>query len=141
MPRLTVRSTLPICLVAACVSERARAVQQLGSGGVTAWVKIVGTLAGVGSGDMLTYPACRLDFNGRQCNKKVQASGDESGLFFCGRCQQSCQPMYRYLLNLSLVDFTGQLEHVSVFGELGDTVMGMNADEAHEVRLLPCSVG
>lgn len=108
-------------------------MQHLGTGGNAAWVKMVGTLAGVGSGDTLTYPACRLDFNGRQCNKKVQPGGDDSGLFFCSRCQQSCQPMYRYLLNLNLVDFTGGLEHVSVFGELGDTVMGMNADDAHEV--------
>lgn len=109
-------------------------MQRLGSGGVPAWVKVVGVLAGTGNNDVLTYPACRLDYNGRQCNKKVQSADDGSDTFYCSRCNQNCVPMYRYLLQLQFVDFTGVMEGISVFGELGDTVMGMTADEAHQVR-------
>ena len=109
-------------------------MQRLGSGGVPAWVKVVGVLAGTGNNDVLTYPACRLDYNGRQCNKKVQSADDGSDNFYCSRCNQNCVPMYRYLLQLQFVDFTGVMEGISVFGELGDTVMGMTADEAHQVR-------
>lgn len=89
-------------------------------------------LSGVVNNDNLTYAACRLDFNGRQCNKKV-TDDDGTGMFYCQRCNQTCQPMYRYLLNLKYVDFTGALESVSAFGESGDAVMGMTADEAHQV--------
>eukprot|EP00892_Ulva_mutabilis_P012722 jgi/Ulvmu1/9822/UM056_0063.1 len=106
--------------------------ENLGSGGVTAWVKTVGVLSGVVNNAALTYPACRLDFNGRQCNKKVAPADDDTGLFYCSRCAQSCEPMYRYLLTVRFLDFTGELAEVSAFGDTGDAVMGMTADEAHQ---------
>ena len=83
--------------------------------------------------DPMTYPACWEDFNGRKCQKKMTDNSDESGQFYCERCGVSGKPMYRFLLNIAFQDFTGQLENVSVFGDLGEAVVGITAEEAHEV--------
>jgi hypothetical protein len=84
----------------------------------------------------MTYPACWEEYNSRKCQKKMQDNNDGSGNFYCERCAKASVPMWRFLLQCSFSDFTGTLEHVSIFGEAGDSVMGMTAGEVHEVRSL-----
>lgn len=95
-------------------------------------MKIAGALAAVRESP-LTYPACPLERNGRTCNKKLQSNDDGSDMFTCETCAQSTMPVYRYVLNCQLVDFEGSKEHVSTFGDQGESLMKMPADQAHQV--------
>lgn len=57
------------------------------------------------------------------------------GTYYCERCAVSGQPTWRYLLELSISDFEGNLEKMSCFGDSGDAVLnGIPADQAHAVR-------
>jgi hypothetical protein len=109
-------------------------MQHLGSD-QPAWVKVAGALFGVRP-TPLTYPACPLERNGRTCNKKLQAMDDGSGDFHCETCGQNTPPTYRYVLSCHMVDFEGSREHVSAFGEQGEMLMKMPADQAHAVRIV-----
>ena len=66
--------------------------------------------------DTIAYPACTLQYNGKQCNKKVAegSSGDGPGQWYCDRCTAHCQAEWRYMLNLRLEDHTGT-EWVTAF--------------------------
>ena len=76
---------------------------------VAAWLTHIKT-------DTIAYPACTLQYNGKQCNKKVAegASGDGPGQWYCDRCTAHCQAEWRYMLNLRLEDHTGT-EWVTAF--------------------------
>lgn len=87
--------------------------------------------------ETMTYPACDQDYNGRKCQKKMTDLQDPEGLYNCDRCGTPSLPNWRYLLNCRFADFTGTLEHVSIFGEAGEAIMGMPATQAHEVRASP----
>lgn len=100
--------------------------------GDTVWVRCVATIMSIRF-DPIVYPACNGDYNGRTCQKKMGDQGD--GSWCCERCGSTAPPTWRYLLNLSVSDFTGRLEGLSAFGETGEAVMdGMTATRAHEVR-------
>ena len=77
---------------------------------VQAWLTHIKT-------ETIAYPACTLQYNGKQCNKKVQESGQGDGQWYCERCAGNCQAEWRYMLNLKLEDHTGMawvtLFHVS----------------------------
>lgn len=109
-------------------------MQHLGSDQAT-WVKITGSLYGVRTSP-LTYPACPLERNGRTCNKKLQNNDDGTGEFHCEMCGQNSIPEYRYVLSCHLVDFEGGREHVSAFGDQGESLMKMPAGQAHEVGIV-----
>jgi hypothetical protein len=111
------------------------ALQFLGSSGAV-WVKIVGSLISIRSRP-LTYAACSLPRDGRTCNKKLVPNSDGSDLMYCDTCQQECTPVYRYLLSMGFADFEGVRENVAAFGEAGDEVMKMTAEQAHQVPLPP----
>lgn len=106
-------------------------VQRLGMG-PAAWIKLPATLFTLRD-EPLMYPACMADKpDGRKCQKKMQENGD--GSWGCPSCGAQGQPMWRYLLNMSIQDHTGQLMNVSAFGESGEPVMdGMTATEAQAV--------
>lgn len=110
-------------------------MQALGKNDV-AWVKVSGVMVSVKT-ETMTYPACDQDYNGRKCQKKMTDLQDPEGLYNCDRCSTSSLPNWRYLLNCRFADFTGTLEHVSIFGEAGEAIMGMPATQAHEVRASP----
>ncbi len=76
---------------------------------VAAWLTHIKT-------DTIAYPACTLQYNGKQCNKKVveASSGDGPGQWYCDRCTAHCQAEWRYMLNLRLEDHTGT-EWVTAF--------------------------
>lgn len=82
--------------------------------------------------DTLAYPACNneISSNGRGpsfCNKKVIQEGD--GSWRCERCNLTYpEPHYRYILNCSIVDHTGQI-WVTLFDEDATKLFGMSAGE------------
>lgn len=76
---------------------------------VAAWLSHIKT-------ETIAYPGCTLQYNGKQCNKKVTDAGGAGGdmAWYCERCGQHCQAEYRYMLNLQLEDHTGK-EWVTAF--------------------------
>ena len=76
---------------------------------VNAWLSHIKT-------ENFAYPACTLQYNGKQCNKKVSDSGGGAGdmQWYCERCGSYCQAEWRYMLNLQLEDHTGK-EWVTAF--------------------------
>jgi hypothetical protein len=63
----------------------------------------------------IAYPACTLQYNGKQCNKKVTDNGGEgSSRWFCERCNASCEADWRYMLSIQIEDHSGK-EWVTAF--------------------------
>lgn len=58
--------------------------------------------------------------------KKLQDQGD--GHWYCQACNGSGPPDYRYILSLTLDDFTDQRQ-VTAFGEAGEQLLGCTAGE------------
>merc|ERR1711879_394388 len=77
------------------------------------------------------YPACSLQRNGRQCNKKVTLTDD--GIGWCETCQQKCQPEYRWILQVTIADMTGN-KWITAFGDTGDKILGMSANQVKELE-------
>jgi len=79
--------------------------------------------------DNFSYPACP----GANCNnKKVTPLGD--GTFQCEKCNIAHEkPNHRYILSLNVVDFTNH-QWLTCFDETARIVMGMDANELHELR-------
>lgn len=77
--------------------------------------QIVCTITFVKS-DPIAYPACTLQYNGKQCNKKVTDSGGGDGpnRWWCERCSAACEAEYRYMLSLNIEDHSGK-EWVTAF--------------------------
>jgi replication factor A1 len=78
------------------------------------------------------YPACTLEFNGKQCNRKVTKSSD--GTWYCDRCTLSlpkCE--YRYLLMCQLQDHTGTT-YATAFQEAGTKIIGYSAEDFFILR-------
>ena len=75
------------------------------------------------------YPAC----SSAECNKKVTDMGD--GTWRCEKCDVSHpRPQYRYILQVSVQDHTGQL-WLSCFDDVGKTIMnGKTADEVMAIK-------
>ena len=51
-----------------------------------------------------------------------------NGAWSCPQCNSEGPPDYRYILSLTLDDFTGQRQ-VTAFGEAGEQLMGCTAAE------------
>jgi len=77
-------------------------------------------------GENTSYPACSLQRNGRLCNKKVTLTDDNLG--WCETCQAKCKPEYRWILQITACDHTGE-RWITCFGDIGDSIMGMTANE------------
>jgi hypothetical protein len=106
-------------------------MQLLGSHGQPAWVKVPAVIFTMRF-ERMTYPACTGERAGKMCQKKMIPQ--DNGSYYCESCQREGQPTWRYLLNMSIIDFDSQLQNVSVFGETGESVMnGLTADRVHEV--------
>ncbi|RCV15552.1 hypothetical protein SETIT_3G065300v2 [Setaria italica] len=95
------------------------------------WITVKGTVSHLNT-DNFCYPACTMEVNGRQCNKKVINNGD--GTWHCDRCDQSlpnCE--YRYLLMCQIQDHTG-LTYANAFQEAGVEIMGCSAEELYNMK-------
>ncbi|CAL5229462.1 g12788 [Coccomyxa viridis] len=106
----------------------------MGAGGATSWVQVAAWLTHIKT-DTIAYPACTLQYNGKQCNKKVveASSGDGPGQWYCDRCTAHCQAEWRYMLNLRLEDHTGT-EWVTAFQEEAKALVGRSAEEMQQLK-------
>jgi len=69
------------------------------------------------------YPACP------SCRKKVE---EEGGRFTCSVCGDVKEPEYRMLYKITVDDGSGSIR-ATLFGETGEELLGMTAEEAHEL--------
>ncbi|OEL18502.1 Replication protein A 70 kDa DNA-binding subunit C [Dichanthelium oligosanthes] len=82
--------------------------------------------------DNFCYPACTLELNGKQCNKKV--TGNDEWSWYCGRCNQRPENIeHRYLLMCQIQDHTGTA-HATAFQEAGEAIVGYTAHELFMIR-------
>ncbi|TGZ83991.1 replication factor-a protein [Ascodesmis nigricans] len=76
----------------------------------------------------ISYPACLTE----KCNKKVRMV--DEGSWQCDKCNQMYpHPNYRYIMSVSVNDAFGQL-WLSCFDDVGKMIMGVSADELHELH-------
>ncbi|CAK0787257.1 hypothetical protein CVIRNUC_010475 [Coccomyxa viridis] len=106
----------------------------LGTAGNTAFVQVAAWLSHIKT-ENIAYPACTLQYNGKQCSKKVQDSGGGQGdmQWYCERCAAYCQAEYRYMLSLQLEDHTGK-EWVTAFQDEAKALVGRSADEMQALK-------
>ena len=80
----------------------------------------------------LCYPACPLQNGERVCQKKLRRD-DHSGVWTCerhsGETIESAD--WRYMFSMQLADHSGE-QWMSVFGDKGDTIFGLSANEMKE---------
>ncbi|KAA8901948.1 hypothetical protein FN846DRAFT_780784 [Sphaerosporella brunnea] len=78
--------------------------------------------------DNISYPACLSE----GCNKKVLMIDDDS--WRCEKCNITHpKPQYRYIMTISVTDAFGQA-WFNCFDDIGRMIMGMSADELHEIK-------
>ncbi|KAL6841011.1 hypothetical protein ACP4OV_029271 [Aristida adscensionis] len=103
----------------------------LGQEGKTDWITVKGSISYLNT-ENFCYPACTVEANGRQCNKKVTNNGD--GTWFCERCDQAlpnCE--YRYLLQCQIQDHTG-VTYATAFQEGGTEIIGCSANDLSAMK-------
>ncbi len=86
-------------------------------------VEICGFVVQVGQ-TAPVYPSCP------ECMKKVQET--EKGKFACPQCGPVKKPQYRMLYKVTIDDGTGSIR-TTLFGEAGELLLGMSADEAQKL--------
>ena len=105
----------------------------LGLGNETAWVQAVCYIV-YARNENFSYPACTLEYNGKQCNKKLSnATGDvnnpDPNGWFCDRCNaKPMEPEHRYVLSCQLGDYT-DATWVTAFNETGPSLLGVDAGQ------------
>ena len=98
------------------------------------WVQALVSISYVNP-ERFSYPACKLDYNGRPCNKKVTQS-DEPGAqgWFCERCNATNDaPDYRYILSVKGMDHCGE-SWMTAFQESAPSITGIGANELMELK-------
>lgn len=89
--------------------------------------------------DNFCYPACNNEVNATSrgpspCNRKVIQQSDNS--WRCERCNLSYdEPHYRYILNCSIMDHTGQL-WATLFDDEAKKLFNMSAGELMQLKQL-----
>ncbi|KAK9813638.1 hypothetical protein WJX73_001046 [Symbiochloris irregularis] len=96
--------------------------EQLGQNGQAAFVA-VNAYVGFIRGENMSYPACTLNYAGRQCNKKLTSQGDGGDSWWCERCQSNSAVEWRYMLSAQIQDHTGN-NWFTAFQESAPSVMG-----------------
>lgn len=95
------------------------------------WITVKATISFIKT-DSFCYTACPLMIGDRQCNKKVNRSGNSKWL--CDRCNQEFEDCdYRYLLQAQIQDHTG-LTWVTAFQESGEEILGVPAKELYVLK-------
>ncbi|KAL6624796.1 hypothetical protein ACP70R_032117 [Stipagrostis hirtigluma subsp. patula] len=105
--------------------------ENIGLSDMPAYVTVEAVISHVNA-DSFCYPACILDFNGMQCQKKVTKNSD--GTWYCRRCHQNspnCE--YRYLLLCQIKDHTG-VTNATAYHEAGMDIIGCNAQDLLNLR-------
>lgn len=95
------------------------------------WITVKATISFIKT-DSFCYTACPLMIGDRQCNKKVNRSGNSKWL--CDRCNQEFEDCdYRFLLQAQIQDHTG-LTWVTAFQESGEEILGVSAKELYMLK-------
>ncbi|KAJ9514509.1 hypothetical protein QJQ45_016236, partial [Haematococcus lacustris] len=108
----------------------------LGTLGKPEWVNVTATINFLRTQSSnqpgVVYPSCPATFSGRSCQKKM--SEIQPGEYSCDRCNQTTyQPVWRYMLSLTVLDHTGQ-QWLSAFGDSADVLFGFPADKYVQMR-------
>jgi replication factor A1 len=99
------------------------------------WVSVRATSTSLDMDDFY-FLACPLDFNGKQCMKKVVEHSNN--LWHCTKCNGSFPECdYRYKLKIELHDHTGTLQNVTVFNDAGNELMGITAKDLFLLSIEP----
>ena len=53
----------------------------------------------------------------------IWACVQDDGTYWCERCSKSADPNWRYLINMTVRDFTDTLQYFAAFGESADVIM------------------
>ena len=106
--------------------------EQLGVGGKPDYVECIASIKYI-KPEGCYYSACSLQRNGRMCQKKITISDDVEGTGWCETCQAKSMPVQRWILQMSIQDHT-QEHPLTCFGELGDQILGMTANEFKAVE-------
>jgi len=85
-------------------------------------VEVSGIVMGSTQGSPV-YPACP------SCRKKVE---EEGGKFTCSVCGAVKKPEYRMLYKITVDDGSGSIR-ATLFGEIGEELLGITAEEAREL--------
>ncbi|QDZ22081.1 replication factor A protein 1 [Chloropicon primus] len=104
--------------------------ENLGTSGKADYVEVLATVKYI-KNEVMSYPACSLQRNGRQCNKKVAITDDDQdglGSGWCETCQQKCQVNWRWMIQFEASDFTED-RWLTCFGDVGNDIMGMTAND------------
>lgn len=96
--------------------------------GSTAWVQLVAHIAFVRN-ESYAYPACPLQYNGKQCNKKLIDQTGDGTSWFCERCGSSAAaPDWRYIISAQIADHS-DAAWVTAFNEVGPDLLGLSAQD------------
>eukprot|EP00253_Pinus_taeda_P010656 PITA_10656 len=102
------------------------------------WVSVRATITALHMDDFY-FLACPLDFNGKQCMKKVV--DHSNNLWHCSKCNgdfPDCD--YRYKLKIELHDHTGHLQNVTAFNDAGNELMGITAKDLFLLSIEPTNL-
>lgn len=105
--------------------------ESMGLSGAPAYVQAVGHLLFIRS-ETFCYPACPLQYNGKQCNKKLMDQTGDGTAWTCERCNASATPEYRYILNFQMADHTDNV-WPTAFNEAAPDILGKSAGELKEL--------
>ncbi|XP_027329707.1 replication protein A 70 kDa DNA-binding subunit A-like [Abrus precatorius] len=95
------------------------------------WITVSATISFIKT-DTFCYTACPLMIGDRQCNKKVNRSGNTR--WQCDRCNQEFEECdYRYLLQAQILDHSG-ITWVTAFQESGEEILGYSAKEMYLLK-------
>ncbi|KAK1925386.1 hypothetical protein DB88DRAFT_450919 [Papiliotrema laurentii] len=101
--------------------------EQLGMSDKVDFFTTSATIAFIKS-ETFAYPACA---NPDGCNKKVV---DDGSGWLCEKCNLKFpQPIWRYILQINLMDHAGTL-WVTAFNEVAEQVMGVTANDLHKLK-------
>ena len=99
------------------------------------WVSVRATVTALNM-DNLYFLAFPLDFNGKQCMKKVMHHSNN--IWDCTKCNgdfPECD--YRYKLQFELHDHIGHLQNVTAFNDVGNELMGIMAKDLFLLSIEP----
>lgn len=102
------------------------------------WVLVRATVTTLHMDDFY-FLACPLDFNGKQCMKKV--IHHSNNLWHCTKCNgEFLECDYRYKLKFEIHDHTGHLQNVTAFNDAGNELMGITAKDLFLLSIEPADL-
>jgi len=103
---------------------------ELGKGSVAEYAEVYALITFIRN-ESIAYPACRTD----KCNKKMQQNPGQDS-WSCEKCGNTYDaPEYRYVLTVSLSDWSG-VNFVTAFNKEGAIILGgRSANDVEQLRV------